>query len=199
MVGLLLSADGDFSITGRFSLVVWNETPVISGPQGFSSFASPSREPQRNSREASGAHDENHSGDDHSGRGADHVKYLGMRLSSVGVRAIPELISRLVTLLAGGGDDVRGHLCRTLPMRNCGSGSVSSILIRSESSSQARYPEESSTPQAHPDMLTGGSRMSIRFLYAFVKTLFQEARASDDSTSHAILCRAASVGVREVS
>lgn len=198
MAGLWLSAGGDFSFTGRFSLVMRNKTPVMPGRQGFSSFASPSREPQRSSDEASCAHDENHGGDDHSGRGADHVRYLGVRLSSVRVAAISALISRLATLLAGGGDDVHGHLYRTLPMRNSGSGSVSSIFSRSENSSQARYPEESSTPQAHPDMLTDGSRMSMRFWYAFVRTLFHEARASDDSTSHAILCRAASVGVREV-
>ena len=198
-VGLRLLPDGDFAFTGRSSVVVKNETRVMPGSQGFSSFASPSREPHRNSREADGAHDENHSSDDHSGRGADHVGYLDGRGSSVCVSVRRGLVSRRVALPAASADDARGHLCRTLPMRNSGSGSVSSILSRSESSSQARYPEENSTPQAHPDMLTGGSRMSMRFWYAFVRTLLHELRAWLDCVSHAILRSAASLGARDAS
>ncbi len=137
VVGWRLLPDGDFAFTDRSCVVVKNETPVMPGSQGFSSFASPSREPHRNSREADGAHDENHSGDDHSGRGADHVGYLDGRGSWVCVSVRRGLVSRRVRLLAGSADDVRGHWCRTLPMRNNGSGSVSSISSRSKSSLQA--------------------------------------------------------------
>ncbi len=137
VVGLRLLPDGDFAFTGRSSVVVKNETRVMPGSQGFSSFASPSREPHRNSREADGAHDENHSSDDHSGRGADHVGYLDGRGSWVCVSVRRGLVSRRGALLAASADDARGHLCRTLPMRNSGSGSVSSILTRCKSSLQA--------------------------------------------------------------
>ena len=76
LMGLRLLPDGDSAFTDGFSVVVKIEIPLMPDSLGFSSLACPSRDPQRNCRKANSTHDEDHSGDDHSGGGADHVAYL---------------------------------------------------------------------------------------------------------------------------